>query len=194
MSLLLERAGEWFTRNELQQRLWPADTCVDFDNGLNSAVAQVPAGCAPRFCDRPRSLKPWPRGGIDSLSGDATPRRCCAAPWCSPVSIEHGQRNIGGWRGWIAGVPLLAFLCTIDLGALYRKSAEGPLSSIEGGGCDRCGLRGSSYPASLRRQSRCVRNGCRAQYGTTRPLVWGETSLHLSNRPAIVAPLGARWA
>ena len=41
LSLLLERAGEVVTRDELRQKLWPADTFVDFDHGLNSAVARL---------------------------------------------------------------------------------------------------------------------------------------------------------
>src|SRR5438270_9141882 len=39
--LLLQRRGEVVTRDELRQELWPADTFVDFDHGLNSAVARL---------------------------------------------------------------------------------------------------------------------------------------------------------
>src|SRR5437763_5325295 len=39
--LLLQRRGEVVTRDELRQKLWPADTFVDFDHGLNSAVARL---------------------------------------------------------------------------------------------------------------------------------------------------------
>src|SRR6201993_2794070 len=38
---LLQRPGEIVTREELHQELWPADTYVDFDHGLNSAVARL---------------------------------------------------------------------------------------------------------------------------------------------------------
>src|SRR5215470_5538977 len=38
---LLRRPGEVVTREELRQELWPADTFVDFDHGLNSAVARL---------------------------------------------------------------------------------------------------------------------------------------------------------
>src|SRR5207245_3849901 len=41
LSLLLNRPGEVVTRDELRQNLWPADTFVDFDHGLNSAVARL---------------------------------------------------------------------------------------------------------------------------------------------------------
>lgn len=41
LTLLLERAGEVVTREELQQRLWPSDTFVDFDHSLNTAINKV---------------------------------------------------------------------------------------------------------------------------------------------------------
>ena len=41
LALLLERAGDVVTREELQQKLWPADTFVDFDHSLNTAINKV---------------------------------------------------------------------------------------------------------------------------------------------------------
>jgi len=38
LGLLLERPGEIVTREELQKKLWPADTFVDFEQGLNNAI------------------------------------------------------------------------------------------------------------------------------------------------------------
>ena len=39
--MLLERPGEVVTREQLQERLWPADTFVDFDRGLNRAINRL---------------------------------------------------------------------------------------------------------------------------------------------------------
>jgi len=41
LALLLERAGGVVTREELQQKLWPSDTFVDFDHSLNTAINKV---------------------------------------------------------------------------------------------------------------------------------------------------------
>ena len=41
LAMLLERRGEVVTREELHSRLWSADTFVDFDNGLNSAIRRL---------------------------------------------------------------------------------------------------------------------------------------------------------
>src|SRR5262245_6753325 len=38
---LLERPGELVSRDELRERLWPPDTFVDFDTGLNAAVHRL---------------------------------------------------------------------------------------------------------------------------------------------------------
>ncbi len=41
LAVLVERAGEVVTREELHAELWPAETFVDFDHGLNNAVARI---------------------------------------------------------------------------------------------------------------------------------------------------------
>src|SRR5258705_9733849 len=41
LASLLERPGEIVKREDLQKRLWPADTFVDFDLSLNSAVKKL---------------------------------------------------------------------------------------------------------------------------------------------------------
>ncbi len=41
LAFMLERPGEVITREELRQKLWPADTFVDFDHSLNTAVNKL---------------------------------------------------------------------------------------------------------------------------------------------------------
>src|SRR5690349_525781 len=41
LMLLLERPGEMVTREEFRKKLWPDDTFVDFDHGLNNAVSRL---------------------------------------------------------------------------------------------------------------------------------------------------------
>src|ERR1700729_1219462 len=41
LAMLVEHPGEVVTREELQKRLWPADTFVDFDHGLNKAINKI---------------------------------------------------------------------------------------------------------------------------------------------------------
>src|SRR5271155_214417 len=41
LAMLVEHPGEVVTREELQRKLWPADTFVDFDHGLNKAINKI---------------------------------------------------------------------------------------------------------------------------------------------------------
>ena len=41
LACLLERVGQVVTREELQKRIWPDDTFVDFDHGLNKAISKI---------------------------------------------------------------------------------------------------------------------------------------------------------
>jgi len=41
LAILLRRPGELVTREELRQSLWPADTFVDFDHSLNTAINKI---------------------------------------------------------------------------------------------------------------------------------------------------------
>ncbi len=38
LRMLLERPGEIVTREEIQQKLWPTDTFVEFDHSINAAI------------------------------------------------------------------------------------------------------------------------------------------------------------
>jgi cholera toxin transcriptional activator len=56
LAVLLERRGELVSREELRQRLWPSDTFVDFDHGLNTAVNKLrealgDSASAPRYIE-----------------------------------------------------------------------------------------------------------------------------------------------
>src|SRR5271155_4178530 len=41
LATLLANPGEVITREELQKKLWPADTFVDFDHGLNKPINKI---------------------------------------------------------------------------------------------------------------------------------------------------------
>ncbi len=62
LSLLLERAGEIVTRDEIRQRLWPGNTFVEFDNGLNVAVTKLRTALGDD-AENPRFVETVPRRG-----------------------------------------------------------------------------------------------------------------------------------
>jgi len=62
LAMLLERPGEVVTREEIQKRLWPADTFVDFDRGLNRTTNRLRESLGDE-ADSPRFIETLPRRG-----------------------------------------------------------------------------------------------------------------------------------
>src|SRR6202041_3164854 len=62
LALLLEHAGECVTRQELQKRVWPSDTFVDFENGVNTAIKQLRASLSDSAAE-PRYIETLPKLG-----------------------------------------------------------------------------------------------------------------------------------
>jgi eukaryotic-like serine/threonine-protein kinase len=62
LAILLEHAGEVVTREDFHQKLWPADTFVDFDTGLNSAIKKL-RDVLSDSADEPRYIETLPRRG-----------------------------------------------------------------------------------------------------------------------------------
>jgi len=62
LAALLARPGELVTREELRQSLWPADTFVDFEHGLNTAVNKVREALRDS-AGNPRFIETLPRRG-----------------------------------------------------------------------------------------------------------------------------------
>jgi Tol biopolymer transport system component/DNA-binding winged helix-turn-helix (wHTH) protein len=62
LALLLHRPGEIVTREELQQALWPADTFVEFDQGLNTAIKKIRQALGDS-AENPRFIETIPRKG-----------------------------------------------------------------------------------------------------------------------------------
>jgi DNA-binding winged helix-turn-helix (wHTH) protein len=59
---LLEHPAELVTRDELRQRLWPADTFVDFEHGVNAAVKRLRDALGDS-AEAPRFVETIPRRG-----------------------------------------------------------------------------------------------------------------------------------
>src|SRR6202050_3085663 len=59
---LLESPGELVTREELHRKLWPADTYVNFEHGLNAAVKRLRQALNDS-ADNPRFVETLPRRG-----------------------------------------------------------------------------------------------------------------------------------
>src|SRR5499427_2407801 len=87
---LLANAGTLVTREELQQRLWPADTFVDFDVGLNSAIRKIRQALGDD-ADHPRYIETAAKRGyrflvpVNRTTGDAVMNN--ESPATPPASV-----------------------------------------------------------------------------------------------------------
>src|SRR5438874_10354976 len=62
LAVLLQRPGEVVTPEEMRSQNWPADTFVDFDNSLNTAVNKLREALGDS-ADSPRFIETLPRRG-----------------------------------------------------------------------------------------------------------------------------------
>jgi TolB-like protein/DNA-binding winged helix-turn-helix (wHTH) protein len=127
--MLLERPGEVVTREGLQARLWPADTYVSFDEGLNTAIRKLRVAFGDS-AESPRFIETIPRRGYrfvapvhETAAGASQPSEITAA--YLPAE-EPGIR--GGNLSWLVVGLSSAALLAILAGAVYllrsRPSSE----------------------------------------------------------------------
>lgn len=83
--LLLERAGEVITREELRQRLWPEGTYVDFDGSLNVILKKLRAAIDDDS-DNPRFIETVPRRGYRFIA----PVSVCGIPTLPTPLVTTG--------------------------------------------------------------------------------------------------------
>ncbi len=81
LAALLENAGEEVSRDELQKRLWPGDTLVDFEINLNTLIARLREALGDS-AEHPRYIETRPRRGyrflapaFEDTAGGTRPRR-----------------------------------------------------------------------------------------------------------------------
>jgi len=134
LTVLLERAGEVVTREELQQKLWPSDTFVDFDHSLNTAINKVrealgDSASSPRFVETlarrgyrfiapVQTGAPAPNPGISATTAPAATH--------APVQALHPELEVpiprrSLTRGLFALIQIM-YLC-FYLSALFRLQA-----------------------------------------------------------------------
>ena len=85
LCLLLERAGEVVSREELRQALWPADTYVEFDGSLNAALKRLRYALGDS-ADNPIFIETLPRRGYRFLAPVTVKESASLAVGESPIT------------------------------------------------------------------------------------------------------------
>ncbi len=123
LAMFLNRPGEAITRDEFQKRLWPADTFVDFDHGLNIAINKLREALGdsteePRFIETLprlgyRFIAPVEQADTESEATATASAKPAARPQYFLPAVLAGTivltaaiaLKVGGWRERLLGRP-----------------------------------------------------------------------------------------
>jgi len=134
--MLLERPGKAVTREELQARLWPDGTFVDFEHSLNAAIKRL-REALDDSADEPRFIETIPRRGyrfiapVEGLDSATAPRRSRAGRYLAyaalGVILVAGTilgLNIAGLRDRLLGRPAPGAITSIAVLPLRNLSGD----------------------------------------------------------------------
>lgn len=137
LSLLVSRAGELVTREELQHQLWNGETFVDFEQGLNVCIRQIRTvlnDCA----EAPRFVETVPRRGyrfigrhVRTYPRPAVINSVVVLPFenCSEDSeLDYLCQGIA--ESLINSLSLLPGLMVVSRGMAFRYKGASDLSTV----------------------------------------------------------------
>ena len=113
LALLLRHAGEIVAREELQRALWPADTFVEFEHGVNTAIKKLRQALGDS-ADNPRFIETLPRKGYRFIA----PVAGIEAEAPAPAPVLRVRRH----RAWVlAPIALVVIAGAASVWLLNRS-------------------------------------------------------------------------
>ena len=127
LAMLLEQPGNLVTREDLRKRLWPADTFVDFDHGLNNAVKRLRDALGDS-ADVPRFVETLPRRGYRFIGKVDVTEPEAAVEMPKQGSEVSGQYKRGMifllFSGLVAALVLFLFI------GMRRRGSPGATAQL----------------------------------------------------------------
>ena len=127
LAMLLERPGDVITREQLQARLWAADTFVGFDEGINTAIRKLRVAFGDS-ADNPRFIETIPRRGYRFLApvheAVADPAQLSESV-AAGASAELPDERPGSVRWPILALSAVALLVVLA-GVTYLRRSHRP--------------------------------------------------------------------
>jgi TolB-like protein/DNA-binding winged helix-turn-helix (wHTH) protein/Flp pilus assembly protein TadD len=115
LALLVDRAGQVVTREELQHKIWPTDAYVAFDQGLNNAIKKV-RDALRDSADSPRFIETLARHGYRFVApvGPAPQRPS------EPSQVRFGSRTLR--KAALIGLASASLLAALAYGTWYAST------------------------------------------------------------------------
>jgi TolB-like protein/DNA-binding winged helix-turn-helix (wHTH) protein len=121
LQILIEHPMQVISRDELRQSLWPADTFVEFDHGLNNAVSRLRDALGD-IADNPRFIETVPRRGyrfiapVDTTADKPVDVSDHVAVVEQPAAVAPVPRTRTAWK-WLAfaGISTAAIVAWLAL-------------------------------------------------------------------------------
>jgi TolB-like protein/DNA-binding winged helix-turn-helix (wHTH) protein/Flp pilus assembly protein TadD len=131
LEALLDVAGAPVTREELRQRLWPDDTFVDFDSGLNRAINRLRAALGDD-AENPRFVETLERRGYRFIAPVSAPDTAPAAVSAMAPAASSDESSAAPerrprrspWLGIALPAAAVAALSIVIAPALRREVAS----------------------------------------------------------------------
>lgn len=145
LAILLEQPGELVTREQFRQRLWPADTFVDFEHSINTAIKKLREALEDGG-EEHQYIETLPKRGyrfIGTVEDSANGREGPAAPGESVAPAAKEQRQVRGrgrWYRYVLAVALVAALLVTALNLGGRANCCGKGGERRGATPGRFGL------------------------------------------------------
>jgi len=135
LAMLLEHRGELVTRENIRQRLWPADTFVDFDHGLNNAVNRLREALGDS-AESPRFVETLPRRGYRFIA--AVKRESSAqistTPSSHSTSAGDDRRSLRAHVKWVlpalVSVSTLLIILMVGGSRIRTRANTSPIMSL----------------------------------------------------------------
>jgi DNA-binding winged helix-turn-helix (wHTH) protein/TolB-like protein len=127
LAVLIEHAGEIVTRDALRAAIWGDDTFVDFDKGLNFAIAQVRTALGDS-ADAPAYVRTFPKRGYQFIAAVETSGAESQPALAGRQAQDERRRRL---RRTL--IPLSATLALLIIGAVvfgYARRPSGPAHTI----------------------------------------------------------------
>ena len=128
--LLLERKGEVVSREELKQSLWPADTFVEADDGLNTAIRKLREVLGDSS-ENPAYIETIPRRGYRFIGNVLGDKKLAETPSIEPSATATAENRKTVLRWGLVGASILLVTLAIGAAAWFRyRPRPAPIRSI----------------------------------------------------------------